>query len=333
VAALFDQMLGSFDLAQTVELFPGRHRNPSTLASTKVHEEGHKQLAHITTLGWLQTVYAMLLAYPALKSIPERAEAIRNSLCRSIAVSWNTHEGYATYREFFLGETLGFSTDEKGLPRAYREARTIGQRIELMLPASLRPFSLTYVQVIFETAMNVDLPPLDANDLLDAQWAERYFAQAENQPDLRLAQICEALAESPVDERSWQSLSCEVWRILRDFAPGASESDMVRTYFGGMGADSRVPRVAIINLFTDFVERHLQSIAPKLVQVRIADAMNVAMVHYENLRVALATWQIDLPSRFRGAEADTAIAMEDCEYRLLQEIRAQTRVLTDDENI
>jgi hypothetical protein len=98
---LYDELLGNFDLIETVEVFRTNHEDPTEIQFTVLHEEAHRKATSSTAFGKLQYFLATL-AREARKgghTLQEWKKRAGPLLDTTIKSSWFAHEGFAVSRE------------------------------------------------------------------------------------------------------------------------------------------------------------------------------------------------------------------------------------------
>jgi len=186
---LHREILGLFDPAGEIHIYPGRHETNSQSSLTYIHEESHLKAVSCTTFGEVQSILGWLAHSkdgPEDCKISDEAASMLSSL---VMGSWKTHEGFAMCRERWFGSRLLPHTPSVPCPASYVAAFLLYDDVMKALPPQADAFCLTVVQAIMEAAMNtLILRSLKPETLLTSAVLD-HLAQPQHSPDSRLSEL------------------------------------------------------------------------------------------------------------------------------------------------
>jgi hypothetical protein len=268
---LFVSILGSYDLNDLTKIYPDQHRSDNEIIATHIHESTHRKIVSSTIFGVIQNILAKTTQqYPALSALndvgfPRWMEKASVLLGNTITLSWNTHEGYAVFRENKFREYWNLGNESAELPQKYLRAYEKFLNIEKLIPDNLKAFSLLIIQCIVEFCMNstiLSFAPISS-------WDNSLTTQLsipENSPDFRLEKICESFASYGFSIELSTSLENEFENLLRKYnlSIGDSLPKFVSELMSGLNENNNQFFISLLEVVSYLTERELSTKCPSL---------------------------------------------------------------------
>jgi hypothetical protein len=233
---LFKEIMGQFDLVDTVEVFRKNHPNKIELHLTVMHEEAHRKAISSTTYGKVQGLLATILRESSNEGSPVKAEWGGQAavlLDQTIQFSWFTHEGFAVSRERAYGKLFYPDYSFRSLPQDYEKAYRRYEHVMESLPRNLKIFGIVAARAIAEASLNTDILSWLAEKEFTPETVKRAVEETER-PDRRLEALLKAVRAG---------------KLADDF--GADYESQLRQLFNGTPlAQFTDVSSAVANLFT-----------------------------------------------------------------------------------
>jgi len=316
---LFDELMGQFDLINTVEVFRGNHPNETELHFTVLHEEAHRKAVSSTTYGKVQHLLATVLRESSKSGSPleaawsSRAEAL---LAQTIKYSWFAHEGFAVSRERMYGKLMYPDHPLSDLPDDYEEAYQRYQQILQCLPENLKLFGVVTARAIVEAVLNTDIIRKLSNDEFTPDSVGRAVEETD-QPDRRLEALLKAVRAHKLPSDFGASSISQIQELFKGtpLAAFPDISDAVARLYTRIGPETIDAMVGFDAIATNTFREYFSVVAPDLSMISPHDAGPEVVAFHNRVAEQFEKKGVTIPRAKVGTMQEGALQGTNVKFR------------------